>query len=111
DDWLSQRPQSAQQRPLRAKAPKPQKQEPKQGCKPPAPRKLTFKEQRELDGLPAKIEKLETEQQALYRSFSDISIYQKNPEELGRAKARLEELSAELQTAYERWEYLAELAL
>ena len=41
------------------------------------PRKLTFKEQRELEALPQRIEALETEQQQLYQTMGDPMFYPK----------------------------------
>ena len=71
-------------------------------------RKLSFKEQRELETLPAKIEKLEAEREKLYDTLSDIAFYQKDAKEIAQTKARLESLEDELLRAYERWEYLEE---
>ena len=106
DDWLSQR------KPLSTpEAPKIKvKQEPVKKEKPIVPRKLTYKEQQELDLLPTKIEKLESEQKALYILFADLSFYQRDPAEIAQTKARSASLSDELQQAYLRWDYLEELA-
>ena len=106
DDWLSQRHSEVSPEPLKAKV----KKEPIKKEKPIIPRKLTSKEQKELDELPLKIEKLEEEQKALYAIFADISFYQKTPEERVQAEARSEQLSAELDKANQRWEYLENLS-
>ena len=107
DDWLSQRPAELPPKPLKNKA----EIEPVKKEKTVVPRKLTFKEQRELDSLPLKIEKLEEEQQGFYRQFADYAFYQRAPQEVSLATARSEELSKELQKAYQRWEYLEELSM
>ena len=86
------------------------KKDPVKKKKPVVPRKLTYKEQRELDSLPLKIEKLEEKQKALYSLLADLSFYQRDPAEIAQTKARSASLSDELQKAYQRWEYLEELS-
>ena len=71
-----------------------------------AARKLTNKEQRELAELPARIEKLETEQAALTAKLGDVSIYRKDPASAAAAKTRLDEIEAEHSVAFARWEEL-----
>jgi ABC transport system ATP-binding/permease protein len=66
-------------------------------------RKLSFNEQRELKSLPAVIERLEAEQSALQSSLSDPAFFRERPAEARSAAARLQELVAELEAAYERW--------
>jgi ATP-binding cassette subfamily F protein uup len=74
----------------------------------PAPaRKLTSKEQRELDTLPAQIEKLETEQAVLAAKLADPAFYKNEAAQFAVVKARLETLEAEHATAFARWEELA----
>ena len=71
-----------------------------------AKKKLGFKEQRELQALPALIETLEQEQAAISGELSDGSLYARDPEraaDLGARNARIEE---ELLQALERWEQL-----
>ncbi len=69
-------------------------------------RKLTNKEQRELEGLPAKIETLETEQSQLTAKLADPAFYKREPAAFATAKARLEALEQEHGTAFVRWEEL-----
>ena len=69
-------------------------------------RKLSFKEERELEGLPLKIEKLEAEQEEIFALLADINFYQKDPKEIARVNSRSEALAQELLEAYQRWEYL-----
>ncbi|MFA5232010.1 MAG: ATP-binding cassette domain-containing protein [Candidatus Omnitrophota bacterium] len=107
DDWLSQRHPEIIPEPSKIKV----KKEPNKKEKPIIPRKLTYKEQKELDALPLKIEKMEEEQKALYALFADLNFYQKSPEERAQAEARSEELSLELDKANQRWEYLETLQL
>ena len=71
-----------------------------------AARKLTNKEQRELEMLPAQIEKLENEQAALTGQLGDVTIYRRDPAAAIAAKKRLDEIETEHATAFARWEEL-----
>jgi ATP-binding cassette subfamily F protein uup len=106
DDWLIQRQSISNLKPPKIKV----KKYIVKKVKPIVPRKLNHKEQQELDKLPLKIEELETEQKTLYSLFADLTFYQRDPAEINQTKARSVSLSEELQKAYERWDYLAELA-
>jgi ABC transport system ATP-binding/permease protein len=70
------------------------------------PRKLSFKESQELEGLPGRIEKLEQEQKSLYRQMGDPEFYRGARERISKGQARLDELKMEIEGAYERWEEL-----
>jgi ATP-binding cassette subfamily F protein uup len=74
--------------------------------RPNPPRKLSFKEQRELDALPARIEALEAEERTLNATFGDPGFYKEPAETIRRTLARLEEVRAELAVAYARWDEL-----
>jgi ATP-binding cassette subfamily F protein uup len=70
-------------------------------------RKLSYKEQRELDGLPALIESLEKEQAEARRQLADGSIYQRDAglaQQLFKRDAEIDDL---LMNALERWEILS----
>ncbi len=103
DDWLVQRPEEAVE-----KKSSPEKKVKK---KPPVagPRKLSFKESRELEGLPKKIEAMELEQQEIYNSMSDPLIYKRGKDFVGQSRARMEDLERSLAVAYKRWEDLEDL--
>ena len=73
---------------------------------PTASRKRAYKEQRELDQLPAKIEQLEQRQQALEQQIGDPAFYQQGSEPIAAAVAELAEVNSELEAAYARWEVL-----
>ncbi len=104
DDWLSQR---------KAREPGPKKYsrdlgtQGKEPSKSEGGRKMTFKEKRELEGLPEKIRELEDEQARIYELMADINFCQNNPKEIDRMKGRLSELEkTEIPAAYKRWEEL-----
>jgi ATP-binding cassette subfamily F protein uup len=65
--------------------------------------KLSFKDQRELDGLPAAIDALEQEQKAVAERIAGSDFYKESAENIRRTLARAEELQRELATAYTRW--------
>ena len=72
-----------------------------------APRaKLSYKEQRELDGLPARIEALEAEQAAIAEELAGADVYAKQPQRVPQLQARHTAAEAELLAALERWETL-----
>ena len=72
----------------------------------PRPRKLSFKEQRELESLPERIGALEAEQNELHQAMADPAFFRKEGQTIAAATARLEKLSSELAQAYARWEEL-----
>ena len=100
-DWERVRTVAAPTAPAKAAA----KAEPAPAAAPAAKqRKLSFKEQRELDELPALIARLEDEQTALALQLSDPDFYKKNAAEAKRVNGRMEEIETELLAALERWE-------
>jgi ATP-binding cassette subfamily F protein uup len=72
------------------------------------PRKLSYKEQRELDELPARIERLEAEQVSLATLLADADAYTRDPKGVAAAQARVALIDDELLVAMERWEVLGQ---
>jgi len=72
----------------------------------PAARKLGYKEQRELDQLPARIDALEVEQKQLGELLADPALYSREPQRVAELQARCAQIESELMTALERWEAL-----
>jgi len=70
------------------------------------PRKLSYKEQRELDELPGRIDALEAEQKALNELLADPAGYVKDPQRMAEAHRRVAEIDELLMAALERWEAL-----
>jgi ATP-binding cassette subfamily F protein uup len=68
--------------------------------------KLSYKEQRELEGLPARIEALEAEQRALHERTGGAEFYKESPDAIRSALARVDAIEAELVDAYARWHEL-----
>jgi ATP-binding cassette subfamily F protein uup len=105
DDWLRQaRPLAPPPATVKRPAPVPPK--------PPKdlPRKLSFKEEQELAGLPAAISAREAEQAAILATLADPEFYRNAGPEVVRRNDRLTELQRELAVAYARWEELEERA-
>ncbi|MFN9573674.1 MAG: ATP-binding cassette domain-containing protein [Betaproteobacteria bacterium] len=102
-DWLAQRPAAA---PAPAAA---------AAAAPAAPRersarKLSYKEQRELDALPGEIEALEAEQQALSARMHGAEYHATAPAQMAADAQRTSELEALLHGKLERWTELDEKA-
>jgi ATP-binding cassette subfamily F protein uup len=76
------------------------------------PRTLSFREQRELDGLPDRIAALEAEQAEIHTALQDPELYRGTEDagsEVRRLTGRLEAVEQELARAYARWEELEAL--
>jgi ATP-binding cassette subfamily F protein uup len=67
-------------------------------------KKLSYKEQRELDELPVLIAKLEAEQKSISEQLTDPDLYKKKPEEVKRLNERFAELDGLLLETLEKWE-------
>jgi len=105
-DWLRQRrppPAQAQAPP----APAPVKPAPPTApAAPPARRKLGYREARELEQLPARIEQLEAEIARRTDAMHDPGFYQQDGAAITAANLELARLQEELDAAYKRWEEL-----
>jgi len=73
------------------------------------PRKLTFKEQKELDALPKRIEGLDAEQLQIMAAMADPAFYRDSGNKVAETKARLDSIEKELSEVYKRWEDLEAL--
>ena len=69
-------------------------------------RKPSYKEQLELEQLPARIEAFEAEQKQLQALVTSEDFYKRPASEIHEALARLEELETLLLAAYTRWDAL-----
>jgi ATP-binding cassette subfamily F protein uup len=113
-DWLAQRParkpdaafteRSGSAKATQAHAtPEPLRRPP--ASRPPAarPARLSYKESRELESLPARIEALEAEQAGLVARMSDAAYHRQDAAQLRVDRERLAAIEAELPSAYDRW--------
>jgi ATP-binding cassette subfamily F protein uup len=114
EDWLTQSRRAreyaaasasgstAPANPMREKAPP--------AVAPAAPRrKLGYKDQRELEALPARIEALEQEQKAIQGELATGALYRDDPARAGQLAQRSEQIEQDLMLALERWEALGQL--
>jgi len=69
-------------------------------------KKLNYKEQRELDALPARIEALEAEQADIRARLADGTLYQSDLQQAVALQARDTAIDQALTEALERWEEL-----
>ena len=69
-------------------------------------RKLSYKEQRELEGLPGQIENLEGQQAELELQIAAPDFYQQTADIVTERLNDLEQLNRDLETAIERWSEL-----
>jgi ATP-binding cassette subfamily F protein uup len=110
-DWLRQRRASAiaGRAPLADKTPiadKAPAAENAPSAPKPKSRKLSYKEQRELDGLPATIARLEAEQSELQALIGDPELFRRSPAEAAAAVQKLQAVVKEMDAAFARWESL-----
>ena len=102
DDWLRQRQREKEVRETRPAAPPLVRRR--------APRhRLGFNEERELAGLPERIEGLENEKAQVMASLADPDFYRTAGSDIGRVNAWLMELEEALTRLYERWQELEEI--
>ena len=73
----------------------------------PARTKLSYKEQRELDALPDRVQALEAEQKALAERLASSELYVSEPQRVPALQARHDDIEAELLQSLERWEALS----
>ena len=105
-DWLQQRPKVEAN--LSAPAKKVGAGETAKAvpAAPPSRKKLSFKEQRELEQLPERLAALETEQALLQQRLADPAFYQQLIESQRQVQAQLAEVDAAIDAALARWEAL-----
>ncbi|MDX8254438.1 ATP-binding cassette domain-containing protein [Acinetobacter pittii] len=72
--------------------------------------KLSYKDQRELEQLPAEIEKLEVEQAELSDKLADGSWFVSNADEATKASQRLADIEEVLLEKLERWDELEQMS-
>ena len=106
-DWLHQTQQPAQTEKKSVKRSKPIEPVATKPAKP--SKKLSYKDQRELDQLPERIEVLERDLKALQAKISDPAFYQQPQDKINEILNQQPRLEAELETVFARWEALDEM--
>ncbi|MDD5285036.1 MAG: ATP-binding cassette domain-containing protein [Desulfuromonadaceae bacterium] len=105
DDWLSQAAIETSATAQTVAKPAPEKGKPQKE----RARKLSFKEERELEALPEQIGVLEKEQGDLHARLADPEFYKSAGDKVAVINTRLTELEHELEAAYLRWDELESL--
>ncbi|NOQ51849.1 MAG: ABC transporter ATP-binding protein, partial [Desulfuromonadaceae bacterium] len=101
DDWLKLQPKTE---------PAVKKPKAPPNTKKARPRRLSFKEKHELEELPKRIEKLESEQAELHAKLADPNIYKDGDGSLITAlQERLQTIENDLEEAYLRWDELEKI--
>jgi ATP-binding cassette subfamily F protein uup len=109
DDWLRQRKlASAAASPAKVTGERPAKAA--AGTSSAGKRKLSFKEQKELDSLPKQIEKWEALIAEMHAAMAEPTFYQQPGSTIAAEQAKLAKLDSDLAAAYARWEQLEKLA-
>ena len=95
-EWLRQRVVDKSQTPSKPKVDKPKK----------TSNKLSYKDQRLLESLPAQIETLEQEMDALQQAMAAADFYQRPAEEIKAQQMALAQKEQELEQAFADWQRL-----
>jgi ATP-binding cassette subfamily F protein uup len=109
DDWLLQRPAPVTEKDKAAAKPDKAADKPAAvvaAAPAPKAKKLSFKDQRELELLPAKIEQLEIAIAALHEVMSQPDFYLQGTAHVNARQEELQQREAELLSAFARWEAL-----
>lgn len=101
DDWLKHKRQSDAAKVTAAKTVSNKPSDAKKSNK-----KLSFNDQRELDSLPKRIEKLEAEVEALQQTMNHSDFYQQDKAAIVKTQDEFDKAKAGLEQAYARWETL-----
>jgi ATP-binding cassette subfamily F protein uup len=105
-DWLRQRPAAASAVAAAAAKPGLTRAEPTPAAATTPKRKLSFKDQRELDLLPARIEQLETAIAAHGEAMTTADFFKQDSATITKANEAVAKLQTELDAAYARWSAL-----
>ena len=110
-DWFRVTERDREKRATVEKPATPQTQKPKHVRNTAISRvRISFKEKRELEELPAKIEALEAEEATLTEKLSDVDYHKRPVSEIKADKERIDALPRLIEAAYARWEELTEKA-
>ena len=103
-DWISHVKQAEQTKP--AVAVKKVQEAPKQDKPAVKKKKLSYKDQQELNELPQVIDDLEVKQAALTQQISSSAFYKKEPLAIAKTLDELKKIEGKLEQVYARWNEL-----
>ena len=101
-DWFALSEQNKKTEAVRVAAETVKKEKPKATT----PKKLSFKEQRELEQLPETIDQLESLQAKLTAKIASAEFYKQTPDAVAATLEQLKATEDELAQAYKRWDEL-----
>ncbi len=107
-DWMDHVKQAKQAEPV--KAAKPEKPEVKTAAPTASKKKLSFKEQQELDSIPKLIADLEAQQAQLTQQTSAAEFYKQDQAVVAKTLDELKQIDTKLEQVYQRWDELEALA-
>ncbi|HZG44848.1 MAG TPA: ATP-binding cassette domain-containing protein [Allosphingosinicella sp.] len=105
EDWVRQRRQAGSRSPAKAAAQKPAEAASRH---PPVSKKLTYKDQRDYELLPRRVEELEAAIARDEAAMADPNLYVRDPKRFAALMKAIEAAQAERAAAEERWLELAE---
>ena len=104
-DWLRQRAATSTPAAADAKS-RPEAALTKNPAGAASARKMSFKDKRELESLPQRIDALEKQLAEIQQALSDPNLYRDAPGRVAELTAQMAQSEAELEVAFERWEAL-----
>jgi ATP-binding cassette subfamily F protein uup len=104
-DWEARGGRLSEAQPFAAAqpAPVPKSAPAKEQRRVPQKRKLSYREQRELDKLPERLESLENQQSELEALLAKPGFYESTQDEIQRVTQQLAEVHSQLEECYQRW--------
>jgi len=102
DDWLRQRATAQKTGVVQNR----KEQAPTINGKQKKPKKLSYKDQHDLESLPKQIEKLEAEIELLHEQMASPDFFQQEKETITQTQAQLNAVEENLKLSYQRWETL-----
>jgi ATP-binding cassette subfamily F protein uup len=102
-DWQRTLASRAEAEPAKMREGKKNAPDPRKRKDPPKANRLTYQERKEWESLPARIEKLEQEMEALHLEMAGPDFFRADPDSIRKATARSQALPQEIEAAFERW--------
>ncbi len=102
-DWQRTLKSQGRTEPFKEQRSKKVASDPRRKTKPPEGKRLSYQEKKEWESLPARIEELEQELEALHEEMSHPDFFRGDPDAIREATARSQSLPQEIEVAFNRW--------